>query len=154
MRKHRGLRRYYRKLQNENDLEKAKWADFSDPDMWFDNWHLHFDWWGYSNNSFKRRKPHLDKLFRHFNNLEKETRKLKKNFQLHAVILDKSSEYDAVFVNTPNPNREDYLWQYESLDTKSNLTNSQLEKYLDSLDGYEKFYGTAEDNCGTLSKCD
>ena len=44
IRKHRGLKRYYKNLATENDLDKATWLDFDNPKTWFDNWHLHFDW--------------------------------------------------------------------------------------------------------------
>ena len=78
--KHRGLKRYYRNLATANDFDKAKRLDFNNPDTWFDRWHTHFDWYGYGNGSFKRRKPHLDKLFRHFDILVSKTKNLKPDF--------------------------------------------------------------------------
>ena len=55
MKKQRGLKRYYNNLQTKND----DWSglNFIDPEKsWFDLWHTHFDWYGYGNHSFKKRK--------------------------------------------------------------------------------------------------
>ena len=60
LKKHRGLKRYYRNLATENDIDKFTWLDLSNTDTWKKNWHQHFDWYGYGNESFKRRKPHLE----------------------------------------------------------------------------------------------
>ncbi|MFZ6663047.1 hypothetical protein [Peijinzhouia sedimentorum] len=152
MKKQRGLKKYYKRLKTENDLEKATWLVLDDPKAWFDNWHLHFDWKGFGNNSFKRRKPHLDKLFRHFDLLEEETKKLEKDFQLYAVVLDYDSASDALFLHTPNPNKENFPFKYDSLKKKSTLTNQDLNHYLSEIDKYEKFYGTAEESFCVLFK--
>jgi len=151
MKKIRGLKKYYKRLETENDLDKATWLNFDDPDIWLDNWHLHFDWKGFGNNSFKKRKPHLDKLVRHFDILEKETTKLNKEFQLYAVLLDRDSYSDALFLNTPNPNNK-FPWKYNDLSTTSNLTNIELVDYIKGLKGFDKFYGKGDENFCVLYK--
>src|SRR5688572_5584973 len=133
LKKHRGLRRYYENLATQNDLEKAKWLDFNDAKMWFDNWHMHFDWEGYGNNSFKRRKPHLDKLFRHFDFLVERTKDLKSEFQLYAILLDFDSSNDALFLHTPNPNKSQFPLKIPDLKKTSTLTNSDLNDYVTIL---------------------
>lgn len=144
IRKHRGLKRYYKNLATQIDFEKNSWEiDFNDPKSWFDNWHLHFDWKGYGNYSFKRRKPHLDKLFRHFNYIEEKTRNLESEFQLYAVLLDFDSYSDALFLHTPNPNNSQFPFKIEDLQKTTTLSNQQLNDYLNNLDGYEKLYGKA-----------
>ena len=145
IRKHRGLKRYYRNLATENDLDKATWLDFDNPDTWFDNWHLHFDWKGYGNDSFKRRKPHLDKLFRHFDLLVDKTDKLKIEFQLYSVLLDFDSYSDALFLHSPNPNNSQFPFKIPDLQLTTTLTNKQLNDYINNLDGYEKLYGKADE---------
>lgn len=153
MKKHRGLRRYYKRLATENDLDKAKWLDIDDPKTWFDNWHLHFDWKGYGNDSFKRRKPHLDKLFRHFDLLKQRTGHLKKDFQLYAIILDNESSDDALFLHTQNPNADNFPWKpLHSLSSKNNLTNADLKKYIDNLSGYKIQFGQADENYCIITK--
>lgn len=145
IRKHRGLKRYYKNLATENDLDKATWLDFDNPKTWFDNWHLHFDWKGYGNDSFKRRKPHLDKLFRHFDLLADKTKKLKIDFQLYSILLDFDSYSDALFLHTPNPNNSQFPFKISDLQLTTTLTNNQLNDYINSLDGYEKLYGQADE---------
>lgn len=154
MRRQRGLRRYYRNLDTQNDLNKAKWLDFDNPDTWFDNWHLHFDWKGYGDRSFKRRKPHLDKLFRHFDLLVDKTRRLKKPFQLYAILLDYDSSSDALFLHTPNPNNSQFPFTIESLSSATTLTNIALDNYINNLKGFEKLYGKAEENFCLLYRKD
>jgi len=141
--KHRGLKRYYKKLNTENDFDKMKWLDFNDPKTWFDNWHLHFDNRGYGNNSFKRRKPHLDKLFRHFDILTDKTRDLKIDFQVYAILLDHDSYSDALFLHTPNPNNSQFPFQIANLQSSTTLKNKHLNNYINSLSGYERKYGIA-----------
>lgn len=118
-----------------------------------DNWHLHFDWKGYGNNSFKRRKPHLDKLFRHFELLIDKTKSLEKDFQLYAIILDHESYDDALFLHTKNPNADNFPWKCEhELSNKNNLTNPELKKYIDNLIGYKILFGEAEENYCIVTK--
>lgn len=145
MKKQRGLRRYYKNLAIENDFDKATWLDFDNPETWFDNWHLHFDWKGYGNDSFKRRKPHLDKLFRHFDLLVGKTQQLKKDFQLYCILFDFDSYSDTLFLHTPNPNNSQFPFQIADLKLTTTLTNKQLIDYINSLDGYEKLYGKADE---------
>ena len=145
MKKNRGLRRYYKNLETENDFDKVTWLDFNNPESWFDNWHLHFDWKGYGNNSFKRRKPHLDKLFRHFELLEAKTNKFKIDFQLYSIILDFDSYSDALYLNTHNPNNNQFPFKISDLQLTSTLRNKQLKDYINNLDGYEKLYGKADE---------
>ena len=151
MKKFRGQKKYYKRLETENDLDKATWLNFNDPEIQLDNWHLHFDWKGFGNNSFKRRKTHLDKLIRHFEILEDETKKLQKDFQLYADLLDNDSYYDVLFVNTPNPNNK-FPWKFEDLSASSNLTNTELDDYIKGLEGYERLYGIADENFCVIYK--
>ena len=145
MKRHRGLTRYYRNLSLQNGFDKMDWLDFMNSDTWFDNWHIHFDWQGYGNNSFKKRKPHLDKLFRHFDILVEKTKKLKLEFQLYSIILDLDSYSDSLALHTPNPNNTQFPFKIENLQTETTLKNEQLNDYIENLTGYEKLYGQADE---------
>ena len=145
MKHQRGKRRYYRNLSIQNSFDKMSWLDFKSSDTWFDNWHIHFDNRGYGNNSFNRRKPHLDKLFRHFYYLIDLTKDLKTDFQLYSIILDYDSYSDALFLHTPNPNNSQFPFNIKDLKSNSTLKNEQLNKYIDSLNGFEKLYGQADE---------
>jgi|ERR1035437_3645858 hypothetical protein len=145
MKRHRGLKRYYENLAIQNDFDKLTWLNLANPNTWIDNWHIHFDRKGYGNNSFKRRKPHLDKLFRHFDMLSEMTKNIKSNFQLYSIILDYDSYSDALFLHTPNPNKNQFPFKIEDLTLESTLKNKLLDEYLSNLKRYEKLYGQADE---------
>jgi len=144
MKKQRGLKRYYRNLAIQNDFDGMQ-LDFS---KWFDMWHLHFDWEGFGDNSFKRRKPHLDKLFRHFEILAEMTKEFRQEFHLFAVIYEYASNSDSLYIHTshPNPHRG-FPLDYTDLSTLDTLANKDLQNYLDNLVGYVKLYRKGEDGC-------
>lgn len=146
MKRHRGLKRYYENLPIKVDFDNMTSLDFNDPKTWFDNWHIHFDRKGYGDYSFKKRKPHLDKLFRHFDILANKTKNLKTDFQLYAIVLDHDSKSDALFLNTLNPNVRKKPFKISELITESNLTNKLLDDYIKSLSGYEILYGGVREN--------
>lgn len=141
MKKHRGLRRYYRNLIVNNDFDKKLRLNFQNSKTWFDKWHTHFDWRGYGNDSFRRRKPHLDKLFRHFDILVDKTKELKTEFQLYVIILDFDSASDALFLHTPNPNNSQFPFDISDLQLKTTLKNKCLDDYINNLLDYKKLYG-------------
>jgi len=154
IRKHRGLKRYYKNLATENDLHKATWLDFDQHGNCFGNGHFHFDLKGYGNKSFNRRKPHLDKLFRHFDILEAKTKQFEKDFQIFSILLDFSSDCDALFLHTSNPNSSQFPFKISDLTYISTLKNQQLNNYIDSLEAYEKLYGQADEAFCLLFKKD
>lgn len=143
MKRHRGLKRYYKKLAVQNDFDKMTWLNLADTNTWLDNWHIHFDWNGYGNNSFKKRKPHLDKLFRHFDLLSDMTKQIKTDFQLYSIILDYESYSDALFMHKPTPNNSQFQFKINELSLETTLKNKQLDEYLGNLKGFEKLYGQA-----------
>ena len=155
MKRQRGLKRYYRNLETHNDFVDMQKSllDFSNPDAWFDNWHWHFDWKGVGNNSFKRRKPHLDKLFRHFEILAELIKEFKKEFHLYVFLFDYESSSDAIFIHTSNPNNNcEFPIKFPSLSKQSNLTNTYLQTYIDKLEEYVKLYGKVDENFCILYK--
>lgn len=153
IRKHRGLRRYYRNLATKNEFaNNAQSIDVENPETWFNYWHRHFDNHGYGNSSFKRRKPHLDKLFRHFDILVDKTEKLKTDFQLYAIVLDYHSVSDALFFHAPNNDNSLFPFDVSNLVETSTLINKELDVYLDQLTDYKKLYGEAEENFCILYK--
>lgn len=143
MKKQRGLKRYYKKLEHKNEFDKTLELNLDDPQTWPKYWHLHFDLYGQGDHSFKKRKPHLDKVFRHFDFLVARTRKLDCDFQLYAVILDFHSSSDALFLHIHDSNNGQFPFKIEELSAETTLKNKLLIEYLESLDGYEKLYGNA-----------
>jgi hypothetical protein len=153
MKKHRGLKRYYKNLETENDLDKSRGLNFTDPaKSWFDLWHVHFDNWGYGDHSFKKRKPHLDKLIRHFDLLVEKAKSLKTDYQIWITLLDFDSASDALFLHTPNPNHDNFPYKIKDLSPTSTLTNKELSKYIQSLSGYKILYGKADESYCVIYK--
>jgi len=143
MKRHRGLKRYYKNLYIQNEFEKITGLKFDDPSGWPAQLHLHFDWYRYGNNSFKRREPHLDKLFRHFDLLVGKINEAQSDKKIYAIILDYNSGSDAIFIDRKNPVNENLTFTVEGLSVTSTLTNKALNEYLDKLIGYKKLYGQA-----------
>ena len=153
MKKQRGLKRYYRNLAIKNDFEKWDKFDFVKyPDNLFDRWHWHIDWKGFGNINFKRRKPHLEKLFRHFEILAEKTKYLKSEFQLFIILLDFDSSSDAIYLHTPNPNNSEFPIKWTNLSQVNTLKNTELCNYVEQLSEYEKLYGKAEESFCILYK--
>ncbi|WP_428331386.1 hypothetical protein [Mucilaginibacter sp.] len=146
-RKHRGLKRYYKNLAIQNDFEKFNWRDCYKQSGY---WHLHFDWYGYGNNSFQRRKPHLDKLFKHFDILVEETKSLGIEFQLYIMLLDFHSANDSLYLHPPVPNNKRFPFKISDLKSTTTLKNKAINNYIDNLVGYEKMYGSGGDEAFCL----
>jgi len=142
MKKHRGLKRYYKNLVTQNDFLKADLANLNSTE--FNNQHLHFDLRGYGNDSFKRREPHLDKLFRHFEVLADRSQDLK-HLQVYAVVLDFDSSSDALFLQKPMFDNSQFPFKVDKLSKTSTLTNDLLNYYISNLKGYQKLYGKADE---------
>jgi len=138
MRKHRGLKRYYQNLAIKNDFEKVEWRDFNKQ---IGYWHLHFDCRGYGNASFRKRKPHLDKLFRHFDILAEETKNLDVDFQLYIMLLDFHSASDSLYLHPPESAANRFPFKFSDLQPNSTLINRELDNYINNLNGFEKLYG-------------
>jgi hypothetical protein len=152
LKKRRGLKRYYRNLAIKNDFDKIAWLDLGNSESWFDTWHLHFDRRGYGNDSFKRRKPHLDKLFRHFDILIDRAKEIKTDFQLYSILLDFDSSSDALFLHAPTLNNSQFPFKVADLQLTTTLRNEQLNSYINDLEGYEKLYGQANEGFCLLFK--
>lgn len=142
MKKHRGLKRYYKRLSEINDFESGiTWPDFKKPDLWFDYWHVHYDDYGYGNTSFKRRKPHLDMLFRHYTIAANIMLQTHSDFQLWIFVNEFTSQDDALYFHTPNPNDSEFPHTYSNLSLECNFKNQELIMYLEELTGFKTLYG-------------
>jgi len=142
MKKQRGQKRYYKRLTFVNDFKsRITWLNFNSQNIWFEYWCVHFDNHGYGNKSFKKRKPHLDKLMRHYALAANEMIKYNKEFQLWVFINDVSSYDDGLYFHTPNPNKANFPHKYSSMNRDCNLTNKELIDYLSSFPDFIKIYG-------------
>lgn len=138
--KHRGQKRYYKKLKERDDLKLISELKLEDLENWFDLWHFHFDMEGYGNKSFRKRSAHLDRLFRHFELIAGNFKKQVREFQLFAVVSEKFSSEDALYIHTPNPNGDNFPYKVPNVSLISNFKNKELSCYLSGLKDFTVYY--------------
>lgn len=144
MKKQRGLRRYYKNLEFKTAFDNIFLLSLRNPHSWPKYQHWHFDYKGLGNTSFNKRKPHLDKLFRHFDFLKQALNSANFDFQLYAIVLDDASSSDALFLHTIDQNDNPFPFKLETLSRSSTLNNKAFNAYIEKLDGYERLYGFAD----------
>ena len=135
MKKFRGQKRYYKRLL-KNDLDV--YFDNLDFHSWFDFWHDHPDWFGYSKISWKHRKQHLVALMRRFNYLKGKLTSRTEDFQVFCIIDIKDSSQDSVYIHTRNPNQDNFPVQVEKHIGNIGISD-QLWDFVESS-GYEWFF--------------
>lgn len=113
---------------------------------------MYRDSYGFGNDSFKNRKPHLNKLFRHFDVLVDKTKDLKTDFQLYALLLNYHSSSDALFFHMRSTTNGQFSFKMSDLQTTSTLTNTLLNAYVNCLTHYEVLYGQANEPFGLIFK--
>lgn len=107
----RGQRRYYRVLQRDA-------ARFAVPRLgnWYDYMHWHVDWRGLGNTSWLARRAHLDALFTTFRRVLAQTAEWSDPHQVWLQVDAMDSSQDAVYLHTPNPNKENYPNAFDGVD--------------------------------------
>lgn len=108
--KFRGQKRYYKYLEKE--AAEFTLPDLSD-DLWYDEWHEHPDFFGYGRLGWKHRQSHLKALFTMFERALDQLRPVKKPYQIWLTIWERSSEFDAINLHTPNPNDDNFPFEFK-----------------------------------------
>ncbi|GIO06266.1 hypothetical protein J31TS6_22940 [Brevibacillus reuszeri] len=111
MKKLRGKKRYYRKLLARATDYNLRLTEKS----WFDMWHTHLDWSGIGNMGMRPRRQHISALVHLHNNLLKQLESFSKPYQIWITIHKKDSGQDAVFIHTPNENRDNFPFKFDHL---------------------------------------
>ena len=113
-RKTRGLHRYYRTIRGT----AAGYRIDTDDGSWYDFWHTHVDWRGYGNRSWRERRQHLVALFDTFRSILRQidTEGWAMPHQVWVFIEPTDSSVDAVYVHTPNSNRENFPHPFSNVD--------------------------------------
>lgn len=133
MKKRRGLKRYYKKLQQCNRWDY--WCNkLSDESSWCNYAHQHFDWLGYGGICWTERKAHLDTLFKHFSMIERCLKNVDRQFQMFALLHLNDSGQDALYFHTPNPYTEyPYKVSQTAFAEGCHLKHGPLKVYLEML---------------------
>ena len=105
----RGRRRYYRTLRRNADTFAVR------PTGWYDLMHWHTDLWGVGNLRWRARREHLAALFVMFRRLVAETESWVTPHQVWLTVDPHDSSQDAVYLHTPNPNEENFPYQFNGV---------------------------------------
>ncbi len=126
MKKKRGLRRYYRNLDNSFNPENLS---FKGENAWFDLFHFHIDNTGLGNRSWKSRVQHLDALFLIAEKIETKLGDFERPFQYWIEIYENDGWDDGVYIHTENPNHSTFPTSL-TFDSDIKKTNTNLIDYL------------------------
>lgn len=105
----RHARRYYRTLRRRAESDCIP----SGGQGWFDMWHTHPDWRGDGNRGARHRRRHLEAGFTIFERYLAEAARIGAPMQVFMSIDALDSSQDAVWVHTPNPNRDNFPFCFE-----------------------------------------
>jgi hypothetical protein len=90
-------------------------ARFPETFEWFDLWHTHVDWKGLGNESSESRREFRRLLFMVWNHLEQLANRISGPWQSWIVLDQEDSSQDAVYLHTPNPNRDNFPYGFEGV---------------------------------------
>lgn len=87
-----------------------------DPEDWFEFWHAHLDWDGEGNSSPEARQPYLKALIILLQRLQQRLLSFPKPCQTWLYILEEDSGQDAVYLHSPNANRDNFPFEFDGVD--------------------------------------
>lgn len=103
----RHARRYYRRLRR-----RAEAFELSRPGGWYDMWHTHPDWRGDGNRGGRHRRRHLEAGFIMSERALRQAAATGRPMQVFMSIMVRDAAQDAVWVHTPNPNRDNFPFTF------------------------------------------
>lgn len=101
MKKFRGKRRYFKNLTLE--FKSFSSPSYIDSDDWFNEWHLHPDFYGHGNTSLRIRKAHLRIAMFALQDMRQKLQEKQMEHQIYMTIALEDASQDALHVHTPNP---------------------------------------------------
>lgn len=125
-RKVRGRRRYYRRIMREATRVEVRESD------WYDRMHWHVDWPGLGNMSWRERRSHLEALFAMYRDLLGKTAGWSVPHQCWLQINAVDSSQDAVYLHTPNPNRENFPADFDWVEWDAEIPERLRDFVTDS----------------------
>ena len=101
MKKFRGKRRYFKNLELE--FKSFSSPSYIDIDDWFNDWHVHPDFYGHGNASLRIRKAHLRIALGALQDMRQHLAKKQIEHQIYMTIALEDASQDALHVHTSNP---------------------------------------------------
>jgi hypothetical protein len=108
-RKLRGGRRYFRALVRWPDQIHIRFGG----DSWYDLWHIHPDFRGWSTGGGRARRAHLSVLFEAFRRTLAQAAAFDGPAQIFVTVNARDSPGNALYVHTPNPNEQKFPYAFE-----------------------------------------
>jgi len=127
MKKFRGKKRYFRNLRKKVDTFKLE----LDEESWYDFYHRHLDFYGRGNDSEKVRIEHIKAHIALYKSMLYQLNNFRKPYQCWVSIDLEDAGYDAVFIHSPNPNSENFPFQYDNIDWKNKIPE-KLKRLIDT----------------------
>jgi hypothetical protein len=110
MKKLRGKKRFYERLAKDASNFRL---ELEGPNDWYDFWHHHFDWRGQGDKSGRERNEYLKATFTAFEKVLEQLKDYGKPYQVWLSFSAKRSYDDALYFHTPNPNQDNFPYDFE-----------------------------------------
>jgi hypothetical protein len=129
MKKIRGLRRRYRKINKRISEFKLHLGN----EEWYNGYHVHLDWKGLTNYSVRNRRSHIIKYLDFLDKIEDLSKESNRAFQAWILLDPEFGSGDAIYFHTENPDglfplRFDHIeWDAEPNELLKDLID--LRKY-------------------------
>ena len=122
----RGARRYFRKLPAWPESVHVELGGSN----WYDLWHQHPDFCGWSLRDGPARHAHLKVLFAAFHRVLREVEASPESGQVFVTVNTRDSPGDALYVHTPNPNAQNYPFQFPGYTWDVREAPSMLAEFI------------------------
>ena len=144
--KFRDATRYYRKLARRVE-------EFSIDDDWYDFHHMHLDYKGHGDRSWKERQRHLIALFALLRRLVEKGQSRPAPIQFWVQIYPLGSWEDSIWMNTAHPGPNPFPYRFESVQWNQPIPERLDEFFADRLLQFGRcdhprtiFYARAKDS--------
>lgn len=134
MKKFRGQSRYYHNLENTVD----NYCFCINDSEWYDMWHIHIDFHGYSNYSIKHHRKHIVFLIRLFQKILESSRQFPHPYQTWVYINKEDGSQDAIYFHTQNPHNTQFPMKFPEICWE--IKTPELLKDLINLEIYDLGY--------------
>lgn len=128
MKKFRGLRRRYRRIDKKlNEINLTL-----DEESWYNGYHIHLDRKGLTDDSIKNRRNHIKKYLQFLDKIELLTKDSKRLFQTWILVDSGFGSSDAIYFHTENPYNnfpikfEQFDWNVEPIEFLIGLIDLQV----------------------------
>jgi hypothetical protein len=148
-RKLRGKKRYFREV-----IQKAESFSISPQEGdWWEFWHYHADWPGWGNLGWKLRLEHLRALAIVFRRICHAKMQFSTPFQSWIHLDAEDAGCDAVFLHSPNKNRDSFPWKPERVRSSTAELDPLVSKLFPDMSVRVVLYGVSESSSRCSTAC-